>query len=46
MVSQSEPSLDILYGDERDEKMKMMREKAEAFFEQAGVEPLEIYRIE
>ena len=38
--------LDILYGDERDEHWKKLREKAEAFFAQAGQEPLEIYRIE
>ena len=27
-----EPALDILYGDERDEYIREMREKAEAFF--------------
>ena len=38
--------LDVLYGDERDAHIKEMREKAEAFFKQAGSDPLEIYRIE
>jgi len=35
-----------MYGDERDEYMRQLREKAEAFFAQCGTEPLEIYRIE
>ena len=46
MVEQAEPQLDILYGDERDEHMRMLREKAEAFFAQAGTDELEVYRIE
>lgn len=38
--------LDVLYGDERDAHIKEMREKAEAFFKQAGTDPCEVYRIE
>lgn len=41
-----ETQLDILYGDERDEHHKMLIEKAEAFFANAGKENLEVYRIE
>ena len=41
-----ETTTDILYGDERDEYMKAMRAKADAFFAAAGKEPLEVYRIE
>ena len=41
-----ETQTDILYGDERDEYMKQLRAKADAFFAQAGTENLEVYRIE
>lgn len=35
-----------LYGEDLDAYIKQLREKAFAFFAQAGKEPIEIYRIE
>jgi len=42
MVEAHEP----LYGDDIDEYVRQLREKAQAFFEAAGKDPLEVYRIE
>ena len=36
----------MLYGDDLKDYVNKLREKAEAFFAQAGKDPLEIYRIE
>lgn len=35
-----------LYGEDLENYIRQMREKARAFFEQAGKDPMEIYRIE
>ena len=35
-----------LYGEDLDEYIRKLKEKAQAFFDQAGKDPLEIYRIE
>ena len=35
-----------LYGEDLEEYVRKLREKAEAFFAQAGQDPMEIYRIE
>lgn len=35
-----------LYGEDLENYIRELREKAQAFFEQAGKEPIEIYRIE
>ena len=43
---EAEENYDGLYGEDLDAYIRQLREKAMAFFAQAGKEPIEIYRIE
>jgi len=43
---EADDTYDGLYGEDMDEYIREMRAKAEAFFAQAGKDPLEVYRIE